>query len=75
MTGKCSLFSNVAGDYTIIVSTYDAGLCGDFKLTVACNSEFQINEIPPEGAVCTWIYVLVEFIPTERVLISNFGLF
>ncbi|CAG8621078.1 1912_t:CDS:10, partial [Paraglomus occultum] len=39
-----------AGDYTIIVSTYDAGLCGDFKLTVASNSEFQISEIPSEGA-------------------------
>ncbi|CAG8529681.1 9745_t:CDS:10 [Funneliformis caledonium] len=38
------------GDYTIVVSTYEPGLIGDFILTVASNVTFNVTPIPLEGA-------------------------
>ncbi|GES73709.1 calpain-7 [Rhizophagus clarus] len=38
------------GDYTIIVSTYEPGLIGEFTLTVASNVTFNVTSIPLEGA-------------------------
>ncbi|KAI9032133.1 hypothetical protein DFJ74DRAFT_653378 [Hyaloraphidium curvatum] len=38
-----------AGDYVVVVSTYEPGLLGDFFLTVGCTSEFMMGQIPKEG--------------------------
>ncbi|CAG8512546.1 16685_t:CDS:10 [Funneliformis mosseae] len=38
------------GDYTIVVSTYEPGLIGDFILTVASDVTFNVTPIPLEGA-------------------------
>lgn len=52
---NCSLMysSCLVGEYTIVVSTFEAGLLGQFFLTVGCNTKFTIMPIPLEGAVCT----------------------
>lgn len=40
----------LAGNYTIIASTYEPGLVGDFQLTVCSNTQYTIDSIPAEGA-------------------------
>ncbi|CAO3666907.1 unnamed protein product [Umbelopsis vinacea] len=46
----CELRDIKPGDYTIIASTYEPGLVGDFLLTVASNTQYTIDSIPVEGA-------------------------
>ncbi|CAG8544795.1 17552_t:CDS:10 [Acaulospora colombiana] len=46
---KAALNDDV-GDYTIVVSTYDPDMIGDFTLTVASNITFKVTPLPPEGA-------------------------
>ncbi|KAI8065856.1 hypothetical protein BC940DRAFT_303042 [Gongronella butleri] len=40
-----------AGDYTLVASTFEADLVGDFDLTVASSAPVAIEPIPAEGAV------------------------
>ncbi|TPX33127.1 hypothetical protein SmJEL517_g03958 [Synchytrium microbalum] len=49
--GFCYLEANdlPPGPYTIICSTFDAGLEGSFFLTVRCTCKFQMGRIPLEG--------------------------
>ncbi|KAH8549492.1 hypothetical protein BGW37DRAFT_501400 [Umbelopsis sp. PMI_123] len=46
----CELRDIKPGSYTIIASTYEPGLVGDFLLTIASNAEFTVDAIPVEGA-------------------------
>lgn len=40
-----------AGSYTVVASTFEVDLLGQFILTVASNIEVDVESIPPEGAV------------------------
>ncbi|KAF7730256.1 calpain 7 [Apophysomyces ossiformis] len=46
----CELQNISPGDYTIVASTYEADLLGQFILTVASNIQLNIEPIPTEGA-------------------------
>ncbi|KAM3589448.1 cysteine protease [Umbelopsis sp. WA50703] len=46
----CELHDIKPGDYTIIASTYEPGLIGNFLLTVCSNTQYAIDSIPAEGA-------------------------
>ncbi|KAI8577511.1 hypothetical protein K450DRAFT_252026 [Umbelopsis ramanniana AG] len=46
----CELRDIKPGSYTIIASTYEPGLVGDFLLTIASNTQYTIDSIPVEGA-------------------------
>ncbi|CAG8715755.1 6190_t:CDS:2, partial [Racocetra persica] len=46
----CEMEDILPGDYTIVISTFEAGLVGDYVLTVASNVKFNLNSIPLEGA-------------------------
>ncbi|CAG8447833.1 5671_t:CDS:10 [Dentiscutata erythropus] len=46
----CEMEDIRPGDYTIVVSTLEPGLVGDYVLTVASNFEFKLTPIPLEGA-------------------------
>ncbi|KAG0164986.1 calpain 7, partial [Apophysomyces sp. BC1015] len=46
----CELQNINPGDYTIVASTYEADLLGQFILTVASNLGLQVEPIPTEGA-------------------------
>ncbi|CAG8556242.1 19292_t:CDS:2, partial [Racocetra fulgida] len=50
-----------AGDYTIVISTFEAGLVGDYVLTVASNDKFNLNSIPLEGAVSLYDKVYITY--------------
>lgn len=41
----------LAGDYTVVASTFEAELLGKFILTVASMTNVQVEAIPAEGAV------------------------
>lgn len=41
----------LAGDYTVVASTFEAELLGKFILTVASMINLQVEAIPAEGAV------------------------
>ncbi|CAO3688508.1 unnamed protein product [Umbelopsis ramanniana] len=46
----CELRDIKPGSYTIIASTYEPGLVGDFLLTIASNTQYTVDSIPVEGA-------------------------
>ncbi|CAG8611819.1 6340_t:CDS:10 [Cetraspora pellucida] len=46
----CEMEDIRPGDYTIVISTLEPGLVGDYVLTVASNVKFNLNSIPLEGA-------------------------
>ncbi|RIB09022.1 hypothetical protein C2G38_2044669 [Gigaspora rosea] len=46
----CEMEDIRPGDYTIVVSTLEPGLIGDYILTVASNFNFSLTPIPLEGA-------------------------
>lgn len=41
----------LAGEYTVVASTFEAELLGKFILTVASTVKLQVDPIPSEGAV------------------------
>ncbi|RUS32309.1 LOW QUALITY PROTEIN: hypothetical protein BC938DRAFT_475762 [Jimgerdemannia flammicorona] len=43
--------SRAAGDYTVVASTFEAGLLNKFFLTIGCSTKFLVTPIPLEGAV------------------------
>lgn len=43
--------TSLAGDYTVVASTFEAELLGKFILTVASMVNVQVEAIPAEGAV------------------------
>lgn len=43
--------SYVAGEYTVVASTFEPELLGKFILTVASSVKLQVDAIPSEGAV------------------------
>lgn len=51
-----SLPSLLVGDYTIIVSTFESGMTGNYTLNVASNIPFKVTPIPSEGAVSNNLY-------------------
>ncbi|RUP49175.1 hypothetical protein BC936DRAFT_143130 [Jimgerdemannia flammicorona] len=40
------------GDYTVVASTFEAGLLNKFFLTIGCSTKFLVTPIPLEGADC-----------------------
>ncbi|KAF0458642.1 cysteine proteinase [Gigaspora margarita] len=46
----CEMEDIRPGDYTIVVSTLEPGLIGDYILTIASNFNFSLTPIPLEGA-------------------------
>ncbi|KAI9300207.1 hypothetical protein BJ944DRAFT_31062 [Cunninghamella echinulata] len=53
----CDLETIKAGDYTVVASTFEADLIGQFVLTAASNIPITIEPIPAEGAIINgeWI--------------------
>lgn len=44
----------IAGEYTVVASTFESELLGKFILTVASSIKLQVECIPSEGAVSFW---------------------
>lgn len=51
------LFLYIAGEYTVVASTFEPELLGKFILTVASDIKLQIDPIPSEGAVSSFFLI------------------
>ena len=51
ITNDDDLFFLLAGNYTVVASTFEPDLLGQFILTVASNIKVNVDPIPSEGAV------------------------
>ena len=63
----------IAGQYTVVVSTFEPNQIGKYKLTLQSHADLSLTRIPIEGAVSIFFiscrtHTLMQFVGSGKVL-------